>query len=418
MMRKGKQQRGMMLVPVTFMVLLLGGLALALLIEVDGDRTAVNHQETSAYALEIAEAGLARAELEIMALIDSGVDGVGNMTGTLQNGDYDVQATGNVLSPERWRLVSRGECGLSVRRIEVGVRRRGDSDFVDAMFSKLQFDVNGSLQSDSFDSRLGSYASQVVNVDAAGKPYAGDNGDLGSNADIVMNGTDVAVRGNSIAGVLAETLENGSPLITGDTQPRTEVVNLPDPTYAEFVDAMNNNNNAYIAGLPGNSVRFNDRSMSLTIASSTILTLPAGTYFFSDISMTANAQIVISGDVKIYATGDVKLGGQGILNQVGPASSLQIVMHPYALPSGNNAPKNGTSLALSGGSEFVGTVYAPAVDADLGGNMHMYGGIVANSIDVNGDVSFHYDEALGDQGGRGVVLLERLYWRELNTPAR
>lgn len=413
-----RAERGMMLVPVMFMVLLLGGLSLALLVEVQGDRVSLDHHETSVYALEVAEAGLARAELEIMALRDSGTDGIGFVSGTLQNGSYAITATSNVLSADRWVLVARGVRDLSARRVEVGLRRRPNGNFVEAIFSRDQLDVNGSLHSDSFDSRVGPYALQAINLDSRGNLYARANGSLGSNKDIKINGTNVALRGHSIAGPLHDTLQSGTPLITGDTVPRTEEINLPDPTLAEFQNALANNNNNDVLGKgPKNpNIRYDDKKKTLDLTSAAILDLPAGTYFFSDISLTASSQILVTGNVKIYATGNVSFAGQGITNLAGPAAALEIKMHRYALPADH--PPNTTKLSLTGGSNFTGTIYAPGVNVDLGGNMHMYGAVVGKKIDVNGTVRFHYDEALGATGTRGSVLVERLYWRDLAPPAR
>jgi hypothetical protein len=58
-------------------------------------------------------------------------------------------------------------------------------------------------------------------------------------------------------------------------------------------------------------------------------------------------------------------------------------------------------------------IYAPASDVTINGDPDVFGSIVANNIDVVGNASFHYDEALANFGGNnpwGVVK-----WRELTS---
>ena len=409
MQRTKNQEHGFILVAVAFVVLLMGGLASTLLIEIQGAKKAVDHQETSLQALQLVELGVARAELEIFALTDSGTDGIGTVAGAIEGQPYEVSATPHASVTDRWTLTGLATRDLSRRRVEVGVRRRPGGAFMEGMYSREQLTLDGVTVTDSYDSRLGTYASQANSNDAHGS-YARTRGHIGSGEDIVANGSSIGVRGNAIPGVDAEVLESGSPYILGDTYPRTQEVDLPDPSLAGFVDAVANNQNASI------SSGYNASQMSLRLNGSQNVTLNGGTYFFTDVTVTGQARITVSGPVVIYVTGEFDLGGGGIINAAGPPSNILLYAHPYPLPAGNAPTRQ--EVRIHGGAEFSAAVYAPEVDVYMAGGIEYFGSVVGGRITTGGGFLFHYDEALGDLGGGGKVMLERLYWRELAVPRR
>jgi len=90
---------------------------------------------------------------------------------------------------------------------------------------------------------------------------------------------------------------------------------------------------------------------------------------------------------------------------------LRVYAHPYPLPSGVNSPS--PTVKFGGGAGSALAVYAPGMPIVVHGDGDLYGAIVGDTIDVLGDASFHYDLALGDWDRYAVVVLERLYWRDL-----
>lgn len=416
-------ESGVLILAVTFLVLMMAGLSMSLLTEVRGEAQAVTHHETSLTALQMAETGLAQAELEILALKDAGTDGIGTVSGSLHNGTYQVTAVPSPLSPDRWVLTAQGDRELSRRRVEIGVRRREATGYMEGLFAKDGLSVPGKTRTDSYDSRLGTYAAQAVGWDVGG-PFARKKGHIGSNQDVVLNGTDVVVRGNAIPGIGSTLFQNGTPVITGDTQARTEEVPIPDPSLAEFQNAYANNDNDSVwkpvggAGGPKKGVgTYSASKMSLRLSGGDALVLPAGTYFFSSLSVSGSATITVTGKVKIYVTGSVALGGNGLINGTDTPSNFELIAHPYNIVP-TAGPDPSPTISINGGSTFSGAVYAPAVDVNLKGGVHYYGAMVGKEMSVGGNLNFHYDEALRTIGGRGTVLLERLYWRELDPPRR
>ena len=108
-----------------------------------------------------------------------------------------------------------------------------------------------------------------------------------------------------------------------------------------------------------------------------------------------DGQIFIQNGVQVtlYVGGNIALGGNGISNGNGNASSLSIF---------GITPTDGSTRTadFGGNSTFYGTVYAPAYDLKLGGTPTYVGSLVGKSATLVGNVSIHYDEALA---GAGVV---------------
>jgi hypothetical protein len=397
-----------------FLALALGGLSVGLVHESHAARQAVQRQETSLKALEIAEAGVARAEVELRAQEDGGVDGIGNVSGTYGHGTYEVTTTPDAVSADRYVIHAKGTHGLSTRRIEVGVRRRKKASFVDGLFSKDNLVANGNERTDAYDSRVGTYASQAVNSDAGGT-YALQGGSVGSNKAIDINGTAVHIRGNAIPGPLYEVDLSGSPTISGDMIPREEEIPVADPPLAEFTAAATTNQNGTWTVNHG-SVTYNAARATMRVNPGTELVLAAGTYFFSDLSLKSGATLRVTGPVRIYATGDVDLAGGAVVNASGRSTDLLLYVHPYPLPTTFDPPH--TEVKIAGGPQCAAGIYAPGAQVTISGNADFFGAVVAKDIVLNGDTYFHYDLALGEIGTEAGATFERLYWREIAPPRR
>ncbi len=92
--------------------------------------------------------------------------------------------------------------------------------------------------------------------------------------------------------------------------------------------------------------------------------------------------------MKLYVSGaSATIGGHGVVNANAPASSFGY----YGLPTN-------TSFDFKSNAAFTGTVYAPQADVHLGGGgsdpYDFAGSFVVNSVQMNGHIHFHYDEAL------------------------
>jgi hypothetical protein len=397
----------------TFLALVLAGLSVGLVNESGAARAAVTRQETSCRALEIAEAGVCRAECEIRPNTDTGTDGIGVVKGSYASGTYETTVVADPISRDRCIVRAKGSHGHSVRRIEVGLRRRSRSYFVEGLFTKDNLQLQGAIRTDGYDSRLGPYALQAVNVDAAGT-YALARGDIGSNEGIDINGTSAYIRGNAIPGPGYETVLSSTEVILGDTLPREEEVPLEPVPLSTFEAAVATNNNGNWA-VTGGSILYSSTRYSMRVNAGATLTLLGGTYFFSDFALRAGAVLVIAGPCKVYTTGSFDLSG-GTLSNPGTPGDFQVYSAPYALPTGYPPIKN--EIKLAGSPTCAAAIYAPDTDMTIAGGSDFFGAIVARQVTVQGNPYFHYDIALEGIRVDKAGTLERLYWRELSPPPR
>lgn len=413
-------ERGAFLLAVLVLAVVLGGLSLAFLQESLAERTSLRHHETSLLALEIAETGLAHAEMEIRALEDPGDDGIGTVARPYGGGLYEVSAQRDPAYPDRWALHARGEHELSTRNIEVVVRRREEGYFVEGLFSLGQLTLGGSVTTDSYDSRSGLWVDQAVNMDAGG-PYAKGGGHIGSNEGIDLSGTAIHVRGNAIPGPLFRTEISGQSEVWGDTVPRRRELELLPPPLEDFEAALaSKDNDQLIApgdkGKGGGTGPYDMNTMSLNATGQTEVVLAGGTYFFTDITLSGGASLVIQGPTRIYVTGNVDLTGGSLVNQTGKPTDCLVFAHGYPLPDGFQAKT--PAVKLNGGPQVALGLYAPYRDVTVGGDVDVFGSVIGGSVNVTGDASFHYDEALKGVSGGTEVYLERLYWRDADSPRR
>src|SRR5205809_2790695 len=91
--------------------------------------------------------------------------------------------------------------------------------------------------------------------------------------------------------------------------------------------------------------------------------------------------------LKLYIAGTGSFSGNGIVNNAGLARSLSI----YGLNSCR-------SIAYSGTSEFIGTVYAPHADFKFSGSSGAFGAFTGETINVSGGAHVAYDEDLRNTG--------------------
>ena len=139
--------------------------------------------------------------------------------------------------------------------------------------------------------------------------------------------------------------------------------------------------------------------------------LTSGNYQASSIQLSSSEKILVQGHVKLYVPTDFKMSGQsqviigtnssltlyvgrlaqflggGVINRTGVATNLTV----YGL-------KTCTNILYAGGSDFIGTIYAPDSTFGMGPTgssiYHLVGSVVASGITINGKYQIHYDEGL------------------------
>jgi hypothetical protein len=135
------------------------------------------------------------------------------------------------------------------------------------------------------------------------------------------------------------------------------------------------------------------------------------------ITVTGKAKLIVR---TTFSPGSITLAPGATLDLYVYASSATFGPNSYNFSAGSRAnnlhyygmPSN-TSISFNGNSSFMGVLYAP--DADLscngGGNgLNFCGSSLTKSVKMNGSYSFHFDEALLNEGSPGYIITA---WNEL-----
>jgi|GEM_PF-6859373 len=142
----------------------------------------------------------------------------------------------------------------------------------------------------------------------------------------------------------------------------------------------------------------------IQLSSTKSVTLSAGNYSFTSISLAANASINISsGPVYIYVSGDIDLTGQGIVNSTANAANCIIY-----------GTSTCTSVFPRGGSDAYYGIYAPYADIDFGGGGTLHGAAIGKTAVSSGNSSITYDSNLANMlFAGGSTYLDAITWQNV-----
>lgn len=159
-----------------------------------------------------------------------------------------------------------------------------------------------------------------------------------------------------------------------------------------------------------NAGNYNFTDIDLTGQDVLAITGPANIYLPgnpSSIDVSSTKAVIrlsnsSTGPIKIYADGDVKLGGGGVINEEGIPSYF------YLYGTGGA----GQQILVSGTNSFYGVIYAPDADITLDGNFTAFGAIIGGNVTVKGSVFVHHDDELSQQPGESRY--KDISWREVD----
>lgn len=149
-----------------------------------------------------------------------------------------------------------------------------------------------------------------------------------------------------------------------------------------------------------------DSNKTLTITDSVVLLFEshAGVPTIHT-SSNANFNVTAGKTVEIYTNGNIALDSNNNLNIGNEAKNLRIF----------GTSTTSQSFVLSSNVNIYGCIYAPFAAFAIDSNCKLQGSVIANTIQMDSNAVFHYDESLGNLGGSGGFRVSR--WRELRTPA-
>lgn len=235
-----------------------------------------------------------------------------------------------------------------------------------AIASRSTIDLSGIVSIDSYDPRLGPY----------GVDTAGSDGDIVADGSISLTGS-AFVDGDAKSSSVSLS---GSATVTGDVSAPRRPVELAS---VDMTDAATNNDNASLPLIEqgNNLVSPMDANRNFSLQSGVDYSLPPGTYYFNDFSLSGQASLTVSGPTVIYLTGNLDTSGGDVINSTQVPNNLQIFM-------------SGGTAKLNAGVDWYGLLYAPDTTVTVSGTADIYGAVIGESVTTSGTADLHFDVSL------------------------
>lgn len=248
-----------------------------------------------------------------------------------------------------------------------------------------------------------SYDHTVTSTPSAGSSTG--EADLFSNGDINIKNKGV-IDGDVLSAI-------GAPAIGGNTTTLGEVSTDTDPAPLENPDPLglltgglldsrftsatlaNNNDD------PAISPYVTGTATAPVLNLNTTVTLPAGDYYFTSITLGTAANIIADGVVNIYLDGPLDANNAD-LNSTGIPTNFSI----YS--------RSSDPLEFKNNIVFSGLLYAPNASISFQNNLTLYGSVFADSVDFQNGADIYYDTQMKYKFfSPGDIQLPIVAWRQL-----
>jgi hypothetical protein len=185
------------------------------------------------------------------------------------------------------------------------------------------------------------------------------------------------------------------PITFSDTLPRAGDVDWNGTYYYEFgtgYSLASAGNDSNVVTIAGNVVFLATNHSGINVI---------------DLGGQASIKLTPAGRLAMYTNGNIEAAGNGIVNATATPDALLIY--------GTHPSPGGQEIRFVGNADAIAAIYAPNATFQLRGNGSLHGAVVADSINLNGNAAFHYDEALGTATAGNPFGISR--WRELRSAA-
>lgn len=251
----------------------------------------------------------------------------------------------------------------------VGGTYQFDMFFAERHTTQSNFKVETSIA--SFVDCHPGYSAGIVGLDLVS--MSGTPSITGAFPSVFSNES-VELAGNySLAG---DAVSGGTVDISGNKLPGGHVIEdatqitVPDPSAAVASAAQSNNN----ANVPTVTVGKKKKSPltgnDLKLTGSQAITLTTGSYYFTSVDVSGQAQINVNGIVTIYLAGAAKFNGGSATNS--QQDSLTVISSAS------------DELAFNGGGSTTTHVYAPNATVRFSGTQDFKGSVVGKEVRISG----------------------------------
>ncbi len=257
---------------------------------------------------------------------------------------------------------------------------------VAATTSRVRFRSAGSA--DSYDSSLGTYASQTPGYSA----IIASSSTSTSSATVQL--TNAQIKGYAATISTGPSYSTSARLI-GPTTPVTTKIDTSristspyQPIFEEIVPTGAGtplpNGNATIGTAGATAAQlFYATDLSLTGSQTLTVDGPVVIVVSGDLYITNTAKIRITsnGSLRMHLSGDMTINGNGIQNDTQRPKNLVIISttNPY------------DTYGMATNTAFYGVIYTPVSSLTVSNSQTIYGAIVAKAVTFNASPVFHYD---------------------------
>ena len=300
-----------------------------------------------------------------------------------------------------YSLEGTGVDGNVRDRIELVIKEEQDGFFRYAVFGNEGVEMNASAFVDSYDSDLGSYASQYDT--SAG--YADVYGNVGSNEDITLL-TNSEIYGNATPGP-GHIVDDSAPqtFVYGSKAPATALVPLPPIP----VPPIPSSGPLSVSGPPMTLGAGQYHFDSLEVKGDLTFQGPAEVVV-DDLTFMAGSKVTVdtaNGPVKFYCTGDVDMRSNSqLITQTQVPWDMQIYI------TTDNSQGN-RKVVMNANSQFYGVVYAPNAKVKIEAMFEIFGSVMGRHVELASNSSVHYDSSLLFNDDNGPPNYLTVSWRPI-----
>jgi hypothetical protein len=264
---------------------------------------------------------------------------------------------------------------------------------------RVKFKSGGTV--DSYDSSLGTYASQTPGFSAI--ISSGSKSTLSATVQL----TNVEVKGY-VATLSTGPSYSTSAKLIGPTTPVTTKIDTSrittspyQPVFEEIVPTGTGSTLAagtVTIGNPGATSPEIYRTTDLSLTDSQVLTVDGPVILVVSnnlvIENAAKIAITANGSLRLHVGGDVQIGGNGIDNATQVPKNFILIA----------TRDSDESFSLDTNQPLYGAIYAPLNVFTVSYNTTIYGAIVARSVTFLGWPTIHYDMALRSVNFSGIDI--------------
>ncbi|MGE5692905.1 MAG: PilX N-terminal domain-containing pilus assembly protein [Candidatus Zixiibacteriota bacterium] len=383
-----QDEGGFALITVLGILLLVTLLALGAFSTSDSDRAIASNNAYNNQAFYAAEAGINRA----LGMLYDSTWRAGFTNAAIGRTSYSVEVVDSTDSAgvglkDSLLLVATGHANGSESVIRVLLAKKRSTVFRRAVYGDSAVDILGNALVDAYNSDSGAYAP------------GGMGGDVGSDGLIHVGGN-ADVYGN--VATTDTIITNGSMIIRGTTNNSASTTDLEPITQADLDYAKWNSAASTGMTLSGGA-SYNTGTKALSASGSTAqITMNTGIYYFSSISLTSGAKLVIPADQKvvIFMTGTLNAAGGTIANTSSKPENLQIY-------------STGLTVDITGSATIYSSIYAPNAEIKVSGGGTVFGSLVGKSVKDAGNGTVHFDRALLDLESPLKAKYKAVAWQVL-----